>query len=117
MTGKTDNTGKKKSGDASPSQGDVHTPPASSPARLTDGTDAVAGGGTQQRSMRADGGNWPLLTRTNYADWAILMQVNARLQGHRKGRVGRAEDDATRCLSRPRRQGRDAEQAVRRDPV
>jgi hypothetical protein len=52
----------------------VHTPPAS-PAQLTDGTGAVGGGTTQQRSMRGDGGKWPLLTHTNYADWAVLMQV------------------------------------------
>jgi hypothetical protein len=39
-------------------------PPASL-AQLTDGTGAVGGGTTQQRSMRGDGGNWLLLTRTN----------------------------------------------------
>ena len=28
-----------------------------------------------QRVIRESGGSWPMLTRTNYADWALLMQV------------------------------------------
>ena len=28
-----------------------------------------------QRVVRDTGGAWPMLTRTNYADWALLMQV------------------------------------------
>ena len=28
-----------------------------------------------QRVVRETGGSWPMLTRTNYADWALLMQV------------------------------------------
>jgi hypothetical protein len=28
-----------------------------------------------QRVVRETGGSWPMLNRTNYADWALLMQV------------------------------------------
>ena len=28
-----------------------------------------------QRVVRESGGSWPMLNRTNYADWALLMQV------------------------------------------
>ena len=28
-----------------------------------------------QRVVRDSGGSWPMLTRSNYADWALLMQV------------------------------------------
>ena len=28
-----------------------------------------------QRVIRESGGSWPMLNRTNYADWALLMQV------------------------------------------
>jgi hypothetical protein len=64
MTGKTDNTGEKKAAEAVGSS----TPLQNPPAQLTDGKDAVAGGATQQRMVRNDGGNWPLLMRTNYTD-------------------------------------------------
>jgi hypothetical protein len=75
MTGKTVNTGKKKDDESASSDGGAKSPPPTPPARLTDGGDAVAGGATQQRMVRGDGGNWQQLTRTNYADWAVLMQV------------------------------------------
>src|SRR5664279_6208648 len=29
----------------------------------------------RERVVRETGGSWPMLSRTNYADWALLMQV------------------------------------------
>jgi hypothetical protein len=54
----------KKSGEATPR------------AKISDGSQEGGGQIVIQRIVR-DGGSaqWPMLTRTNYADWALLMQV------------------------------------------
>lgn len=53
----------------------ISGPTTTETVNITDGKDD--GGGTLviQRVVRDTGGSWPLLTRTNYADWALLMQV------------------------------------------
>ena len=44
-------------------------------ASITDGKENGGSSLVVQRVIRETGGSWPMLSRTNYADWALLMQV------------------------------------------
>ena len=50
--------------------------PSTPRARISDGSDTTVAERSSARAMRDTGGaSWPLLRRTNYTDWAVLMQV------------------------------------------
>ena len=50
--------------------------PATPRARVSDGNElAVAERSTARMARDIGGAAWPHLTRSNYTDWAVLMQV------------------------------------------